>query len=278
MRTEIAMSNHNWTQENLDAYLAGGLTADERSSVELHIEACAECAQTLEESRKLEQLMDDLFIEARPDAALEERAIAKLRGARITRASAMRFIAAAAAVLVLGLIGAAVQAIAEAGLPLKLGIPVAQNNIKQTGVDALFDVSESMDGRHDLGRDSDIAAHYQKGLKGIGGREDADGLAESYSTKEKLAFSPDGKRLASGAGGPWASANDESKRGAFVDQDKSRQIPPGNSPPGVVYNYTKRGEKVEGEALRKHGHTLGMELHNGDTSIGKWKASTESTW
>ena len=79
------MSNHAWTQENLDAYLAGGLTAAERSEVEQHSATCAECAQALAESRKLEQMMDDLFVNERPNAGLEARAIAKLRKARLRR-------------------------------------------------------------------------------------------------------------------------------------------------------------------------------------------------
>jgi hypothetical protein len=267
MRTEIAMSNHNWTQENLDAYLAGGLTADERRSVELHIEACAECAQALEESRKLEQLMDDLFIEARPDAALEERAIAKLRRARITRASAMRFVAAAAAVLVLGLVGAAVQAIAVDGVPFAgAGRTVLQNKLGPLRMAIPIDDTRSMEQNDELGRDWDPELKQKGG--GPAAVNPNDRLAESYSTKKAQA-------------GP---ASGEGKPAPFGDQDKSPQIPPGNSPPGVsMYNYTKRGEKEEGEGLRKHGHTLGMELHYGEMHhganlTGKWKASTETTW
>jgi hypothetical protein len=105
------MPNHDWIRENLDAYLAGGLPAEERHDLEQHIATCAECAQVLADSRKMEKLMDDLFVASRPDAALEQRAIVKLRKARLRRASMLRFVGAAAAVLVLGLVGAAVQAI-----------------------------------------------------------------------------------------------------------------------------------------------------------------------
>ncbi|MBI3822373.1 MAG: DUF4349 domain-containing protein [Planctomycetes bacterium] len=110
------MTPHDFTRENLDAYLAGGLTLAERRDVEQHTADCAECAQALAEARKLEQTMADLFTEVRPDAALEDRALAKLRKSRLRRASILRFVAAAAAVLVLGIVGAAVQAIAI-GLP-----------------------------------------------------------------------------------------------------------------------------------------------------------------
>jgi Domain of unknown function (DUF4349)/Putative zinc-finger len=106
------MSIHETIHENLDAYLAGGLTPAERKDIEAHIEICAECAQTVKESRQLEQTMNEVFAKDRPDAALEERAIAKLRKTRIKRATALRFIGAAAAVLVFGLLGAALQAVA----------------------------------------------------------------------------------------------------------------------------------------------------------------------
>jgi hypothetical protein len=134
MRTEMAMSNHDWTLENLDAYLAGGLTPDERKGVEEHSAFCAECAQTLAESRKLEQTMDEVFAKDRPDAGLEERTIAKLRKARMTRATSLRFVAAAAAVLVLGLLGAAMQAIAFSDRPVSdfEGRTLSRNNIKES--------------------------------------------------------------------------------------------------------------------------------------------------
>jgi hypothetical protein len=259
MRTEIAMSNHDWTQENLDAYLAGGLTADERRSVELHIEACADCAQALAESRKLEQLMDDLFVEARPDAALEERAIAKLRRARITRASALRFVAAAAAVLVLGLVGAAVQAIAVDGAPFAvMGRAVSQNKLGSLRMaTGLVDERTSKGEQDELGRDWDPELKHK-----TEGKEEV-GVPGSVNPNDRLASTYSNQM------------HGYTRHGANAPRI---DIPPVNSPPGVSMNNVKGGEKEEGEGLRKHGHTLGMELHYGDTSTGKWKASTETTW
>lgn len=139
------MSDHDWTFENLSAYLAGGLAANERQRVENHVAACTECAQALQESRELEQMMDSLFTNARPDADLEARALAKLRQARMRRASILRFVAAAAAVLVLGLAGAAVQAIAfaEMWMPGEGGIE-SQNAMKKIGGVPMADDTRSM--------------------------------------------------------------------------------------------------------------------------------------
>src|SRR5207342_3256579 len=89
-------------------------------------------------SQQLEQTMNEVFAKDRPDAALEQRTIAKLRQRRIRRASILRFIGAAAAVLVLGLIGAALQAVAFSDtVKTRGGAP-------NSAVVTLFDISGSM--------------------------------------------------------------------------------------------------------------------------------------
>lgn len=129
------MSDHDWTFENLSAYLAGGLNANERQRVDQHVAVCAECANGLQQSREMEQMMDSLFTTTRPDANLEARALAKLRQARLRRASIYRFAAAAAAVLVLGLVGAAVQAVALGDMGLPGDNPaVSQNNLRVAAI------------------------------------------------------------------------------------------------------------------------------------------------
>jgi hypothetical protein len=125
------MSTHEQIHESLDAYLAGGLTPAERKDVEIHIESCAECAQTVKDARQLEQTMTKVFAMDRPDAALEERAIAKLRTTRIRRATALRFIGAAAAVLLFGIVGAALQALAFSDAMKPTGRSVAQNEMRE---------------------------------------------------------------------------------------------------------------------------------------------------
>lgn len=111
------MNDHDWLQENLETYLADGLDADERQRVETHIAACAECGARLKDARSHAKSMTDLLAFARPDATLEDRTLARLRKATIARPSWLRFAMAAAAVVMLGLIGAGVQAVvADTGL------------------------------------------------------------------------------------------------------------------------------------------------------------------
>ncbi len=103
------MSDHAWVQENLDAYATGGLSVQERSRVDHHLASCSACAHVKTEILEMEQLMEGLFMPVRPDVGLEDRVITKLRRARKPRPSWLRFVTAAAAVLVLGLVGGGVQ-------------------------------------------------------------------------------------------------------------------------------------------------------------------------
>src|SRR5437016_2400430 len=106
------MTDHAWTEENLDAYLAGGLTAQERADLERHVADCAECAGALEQARKLETAISGLFVDAIPRVDLEDRAIAHLRRQPTAHPLWVRYVLAAAAVLVIGMVGGVVQAIA----------------------------------------------------------------------------------------------------------------------------------------------------------------------
>jgi hypothetical protein len=112
------MTDHAWINENLDGYLAGELTTSEREKVEAHLAECAECGQTLADLRQLDRVMTSVFADARPDATLDERIVREL-GKEPMRAfrrpSAWRFVLAAAAVLVIGLIGAVAQAMMNEG-------------------------------------------------------------------------------------------------------------------------------------------------------------------
>ena len=115
------MVDHVWVEENLDTYLAGDLTTKERENVERHVAGCEACTQALAEARRLEQVMNRLFADARPDANLDDRIIRDLSkepARALQRPTLWRFAAAAAAVLVVGMVGAVVQAIStEGGLP-----------------------------------------------------------------------------------------------------------------------------------------------------------------
>jgi hypothetical protein len=131
------MSDHAWFEESLAGYSAGGLSAEERERFERHAARCQTCARALADWRGLDDTMEDLFAEARPAAGLEDRLIRRLRQGppRRQRWPLMaRFGACAAAVLFLGLLGAALQGSAtNGGLPFPgtwgRGV-TASNNLK----------------------------------------------------------------------------------------------------------------------------------------------------
>jgi hypothetical protein len=75
------MSDHVWAQENIAAYLAGGLDPNEGERLEQHAAQCAGCARALDEARSLEGRLAPLFRAAKPGAALEDRIIQGLLSA-----------------------------------------------------------------------------------------------------------------------------------------------------------------------------------------------------
>ena len=106
------MIDHAWVLENLDTFLAGELTTGERENLEQHVATCESCTLALADARRLEKLMNGLFSDARPDANLDERVIQSVRKEPMRafkRPTLWRFAAAAAAVLVVGLVGAVAQ-------------------------------------------------------------------------------------------------------------------------------------------------------------------------
>jgi anti-sigma factor RsiW len=111
------MSEHEWVRENLDAYVAGALPAAELVRVAQHVADCADCKEALTCAQKMETTMAELFADARPDAKLEDRMIRGLRKVRVPFRWSMwiRFAAGAAAMVMLGVVGAIVQAVAAGG-------------------------------------------------------------------------------------------------------------------------------------------------------------------
>ena len=73
------MSDHAWTQENLAAFVAGGLDAAEDERLERHAAECTECAAALHQARLLDRGLDTLFAAGRPGPALEDRMVQSLR-------------------------------------------------------------------------------------------------------------------------------------------------------------------------------------------------------
>ena len=167
------MSEH--IHENIDAYLAGGLPNDEREHLERHIAGCPACAGALAAARKLDGVLDGLFLPVRPDAGLEDRAIRHLRQVKPRRRSYASkialFVGGIAAVLLLGFLGAVMYAAAENGdLPFpgmeREGRAFSFNDLRQIGV--LFD---NFDAYQDQKKQNAIALDVTEGVRSTEGRE-----------------------------------------------------------------------------------------------------------
>lgn len=120
------MTQHKWVLENIAAYLAGGLSHEERTQLARHVEECEPCTQALEQVRALDEGLTALFAPARPQPELETRMIQALRTAPGRPASPItkfvhmrirfRMIAAAAAVFMLAVLGAGINFLGEEGV------------------------------------------------------------------------------------------------------------------------------------------------------------------
>lgn len=113
------MSDHAWAEEQIAAYLAGGLDAREAERLESHARECAACADSLADARRLDRGLLAMFAPARPGVELEDRAVARLRDVRPASPAfarwAVRTAAAVAAVVVLGGFGALASTMMDGG-------------------------------------------------------------------------------------------------------------------------------------------------------------------
>jgi hypothetical protein len=145
------MSDHIWVLENAEAYVADGLEAAERRRVEKHAASCGDCRRAIDEARAVDDKLDTLFADVRPNPALEDRLIQALRETpirpryRLSRRG--RIFVAAAAALLLAVVGAGVDEAlnAEPGSSrsyfgiVSLGFlddsrSMGSNNLKQMGL------------------------------------------------------------------------------------------------------------------------------------------------
>ena len=58
---------HDWFNQQLATYLAGGLSAEERSRFQAHAAECPACAHELEDARTVEANLHDLFADLHPE-------------------------------------------------------------------------------------------------------------------------------------------------------------------------------------------------------------------
>jgi anti-sigma factor RsiW len=105
------VSEHVWSQEQIAAYLAGGLSSEECERLDRHAKECPECAAALTAAQHLDRGLGTLFFPLRPKPGLEDRAILAVRVA--PKPNAIFFIgwprrvtAVAAAVIALATFGA----------------------------------------------------------------------------------------------------------------------------------------------------------------------------
>lgn len=118
------MSDHAWILENLAAYLADGLEPAERERLQQHTAECATCAAALSTAREMDASLSALFVEMRPSAALEDRAIQTLRTRALETAWRLPLpawlLTAAAALVLIGFTGAvASQIVVDSGLSFR---------------------------------------------------------------------------------------------------------------------------------------------------------------
>ncbi len=100
---------HTWFQEHLDAFIAGGLTPEERAAMNAHSEECGACATTLSQAIQSDEAIRKLFQTVTPSAHFEENLIMNLRTLTapkpLIHPSVFRAATSVAAVIVLGGLG-----------------------------------------------------------------------------------------------------------------------------------------------------------------------------
>ena len=116
------MSDHAWSQEQIAASVAGGLSADEAERLAAHAGGCPECAADLAAARRLDAELTGLFAPVRPTVGVEDRVIASLRGAKARRPLLTgwprRAATMAAAIILLVSFGGVIAEVGDGGLPL----------------------------------------------------------------------------------------------------------------------------------------------------------------
>ena len=97
---------HAWFREHIDAFIAGGLSPEERASLKSHAAECAACEAALLEATQADEAIRKLFNPITPSAHFEENLIMNLRTLTAPRPllhpSVIRAATGVAAIIVLG--------------------------------------------------------------------------------------------------------------------------------------------------------------------------------
>ncbi len=150
------MSEHEWCHDNLTLYAAGGLAADECARFERHAAECAACAKELAQWRLFDQGLDRLCAPVHFAADWDGRVVEKWHATLKPRrpwSAPLRWAAAVAAIVLVGLVGAGVMMVAEQGLLAFPGGETVRAEGPQMAM--LIDDSRSMEAADAVGRESD---------------------------------------------------------------------------------------------------------------------------
>lgn len=111
----MTQNEHNFIHENIAAYLAGGLSAEERARFDAHIHGCAECFDAFTEARDADRTL--LRLGAAPDADFENNLVSAVKGQlmprRLVHPMVKRAGVGVAAALLLGATGLAANHLVE---------------------------------------------------------------------------------------------------------------------------------------------------------------------
>ncbi len=134
------MTDHVWSQEQIAAYLAGGLSSEESERLERHVKECVECHEALAAATHFDRGLGTLFLPLRPKPGLEDRAIRAVRSAPkrsvIFFVGWRRLTAVAAGVLALTTFGALTVTVMNGG---RLPMPGEDRRLARDSERALFD-------------------------------------------------------------------------------------------------------------------------------------------
>ncbi len=171
------MTEHIWSQENLAAFVVGGLNAEEVERLQRHAAECPECAKDLATSARIDRGLSSLFANSRPDGMMENR---MNQAVRMTAASdALRrrrmwmFLGATAAAWALALMGA--------GISKGLG-----DSLRFPGMEAEAESSELAAAIKALNENYSFSGQYNTESSMAGSPATTIDEVTQYSTNEKL--------------------------------------------------------------------------------------------
>jgi hypothetical protein len=246
------ISEHTWVLENIASYSAGGLEVAERERLEEHISACAACAQALEEARAVDRSMEALFADVRLEPAVEDRVIRALRAARPRSRQWYWVSLSAAAVLLLGFVGAGMSHLIEAQqLPFPgLAVALRDSQVAQGSQGLLHGVLHGLTS----GISPDTRGQASGGMAEV-----TDGTHNTIVVLDDTKSMKDSETLA-----------EETRKSAVELLDSFGYHPPARA-------LVSQSERQSGGKLHLDGSPVSRDdrgMPNGSTGVDAWDANT----